>query len=130
MMSHTDDPTIAPDDPLWRRIPPTWVVFDENLGRKRPTSAAFDNARNGSAMSVVLGRTVQESGRTPESALASHRDFLLASITAGLARQLGQIVARDPLPDEPAHAVVAGPKTGRVRTTFARQAIWILPPPP
>ena len=128
MIAYADDLTIAPSDPLWRRVPPAWVVFDGNLGRLRPTSAAFDDPRNGSPMSVVLGRALQESGRTPESALAFHRDFLLASITAGLARDLGQVVAREPQPDEPAHAVVAGRKTGRVKDAFAKQAVWIIPP--
>ena len=42
---YEDDLTILGGNPLWRRIPPkpSHVVYDDNLGRWRVTSAAFNN---------------------------------------------------------------------------------------
>ena len=51
-----DDPTIPDLAELWRRIPPWHLVKDDNLGRVRPSSAAFDNHPNGSPMSVLLAQ--------------------------------------------------------------------------
>ena len=31
MIPHIDDKTIADPDPLWRRVPPAMVVFDDNV---------------------------------------------------------------------------------------------------
>jgi len=44
---YVDDPTIENDSPLWRRIPPWHFVPDENLQRKRLSSAAFSNNPKG-----------------------------------------------------------------------------------
>ncbi|HUY37004.1 MAG TPA: hypothetical protein VMV69_30075 [Pirellulales bacterium] len=110
-----DDPSIADSEALWRRIPPTHCVLDRNLGRVRPSSAAFENHPNGSPMSVVLGKEVIAAGRDAESVLKGHEGYALASFSAGLARQCGQAVARDPLDEEPAHALVIGKKTGSVK---------------
>ena len=79
-------------------------------------------------MSVVLADMVTESGRGPTAVLAGHKGFALAAITAGLARQCEQGVAREPLPDEPAHAAVFGKKTDSVKKRLARGSRWIVPP--
>jgi len=122
---HLDDATIPDEADLWRRIPPWHFVLDQNSGQIRPSSAAFDNDPNGSPMSVVLG--AESSG--PEAVLAGHSGFALASFTAGLARECHQGIARDPLPEEPAHALVFGPKTKAVRRRLARESVWVIPPP-
>jgi hypothetical protein len=75
-------------------------------------------------MSVVLGAE----SKGPASVLADHAGFALASFTAGLARECQQGIARDPLPEEPAHALVFGHKTKSVRKRLAREAIWVVPP--
>jgi hypothetical protein len=125
---YSDDPTIHDEAELWRRIPPWHFVKDENVGQVRPSKAAFDNHQNGSPMSVVLADVVTESGRDPSAVLAGHEGFALAAITAGLARQCEQGVARGPLSDEPAHAVVFGKKTDGVKKRLARGSRWIVPP--
>ena len=125
-----DDPTIPDQAELWRRIPPWHFVRDENLGRVRPSSAAFDNHPNGSPMSILLAEEVTAAGRGPDTALSGHERFALASITAGLARDCGQGIAREPLPDEPAHGVVFGEKTKRTKKRLATGAQWVVPPPP
>jgi len=126
---YSDDRTISNNAELWRRIPPKHIVYDENRGRVRPSTAAFDDHSNGSPMSVLLGEVVVGSGRTALEALAAHQGYSLASITAGMARQCTQAVAREPLPDEPAHGVVVGSKTDKVRKKFAYGCTWIVPPP-
>jgi hypothetical protein len=124
----TDDPTIANDAPLWRRIPPFHFVNDENRGRIRPSTAAFEDHPNGTPMSVVLGQEVLDAGRSPMSVLAGHDGYGMVTFSAGLARSKRQGVLRKPLPEEPAHAEVVGKKTDSVKKAFARESTWIVPP--
>ena len=125
----TDDPTIEDEAALWRRIPPWHFVFDTNLRRWRPSSAAFDNDPDGQPMSVLLGEEVTGAGRDPVSVLSGHTGFALAAVAAGLTRACGQAVVRDPLPGEPAHALVVGPKPKSVQRRLAKSAVWVVPPP-
>ena len=127
--AYTDGPTIASDAWLWRRIPPRHFYFDENLGRIRPSKAAFEDDEDGHPLSVVLADLVTASGRGPAEVLQGHEGFALAQITAGLARSKQQGVQRDPRPDEPAHALVFGRKTESVRRAFAKACEWVTPPP-
>lgn len=126
---YSDDVTILSPAELWRRIPPKHLVQDENLGRLRPSTAAFEDHPNGSPMSVALADVVIGTGRTPLGLLAGLEAYALASITAGLARECGQGVSREPLPNEPAHAVVFGRKTDRTRKRFSLECHWVVPPP-
>ena len=123
-----DDAAILDRAILWRRIPPAWVVWDGNLGRMRSSSQAFQDHPDGSPMSVLLSDMMLSSGRGPEAAIEGLPGFYLASLTAGLARQSKQGVAPDPLPTEPAHAVVFGKKTSGVRNRFATESQWVIPP--
>lgn len=79
-------------------------------------------------MSVILGDQVLAEGRTPESILQGFIGFSLVSINAGLAWVRGQIVIREPVLEEPAHAEVIGKKTGSVKSAFAKQSTWVVPP--
>ena len=84
---------------------------------------------DGHPMSVVLADLVTASGRGSADVLKGHEGFALAQITAGFARFKQQGVQRDPLPDEPAHALVFGNKTDSVRKAFAKTCEWVIPPP-
>lgn len=126
---YVDDKTIADSDPIWRRIPPWHFVFDENKGMMRPSSAAFEDHPNGSAMSVVLGKLVSEAGRTPETVVEGHDGYGLVSFQAGAARKNGQRIAKKWLKEEPAHAEVFGAKTKGVRKALAKASKWIIAPP-
>lgn len=123
--AHSDDPTISDEAELWRRIPPWHFVRDENTQRVRPSSAAFDDHPDGSPMSVLIA---EEAG-APNPVLANYEGFALASITAGLARMCKQGVARDPTPNEPAHALLFGKKSNSVRKQLAKQSHWVIAPP-
>lgn len=79
-------------------------------------------------MSVALADVLAERGAGASDYLAGHTDFALVSLTAGLARGCNQKVARDPLLDEPAHALVVGKKTRSVRKRFATECRWVVSP--
>ncbi len=128
MDDYTDDPTILNDADLWRRIPPYHFVSDPTAGGIRISSAAFEDHPNGTPMSVFLADVVAEIERGPQDALAGHESFGLAAFTAGLARSCEQGVAREPLADEPAHAVVFGRKTKSVSRKLAKGSRWVVPP--
>ena len=123
-----DDASIRDEAILWRRIPPWHFVYDENRSRWRPSSAAFDNDPTGDPMSVILAELFLATGRGPTESLLGHEGFALATITAGLTRTCGQGVVRDPLPEEPAHALVVGPKPKSVQRRLAKAAAWAIPP--
>jgi hypothetical protein len=122
---YLDDASISDQDQLLRRIPPQHLVFDSNKGAYRPSSAAFDDSPDGSPMSVLIADVMLQEGRSPLAALKGHPDFSLVSIKAGLVRQCGQKIVRNPLPQEKAHGLVVGKKTNSVRKRLARNAIWI-----
>ena len=129
MLPYVDDPTIENDAALWRRICPIWFVVDKNRNSIRVSSAAFDDHPNGTPTSVILAEIYKLTGREALDALAGHEGYALASITAGFARLCAQGVARDPLPDESAHAFVFGRKTKSIKRKLATGSHWVIPPP-
>jgi len=130
--NYPDDQAIPNDTQLFRRIPPCHCFFDENMHDYRPSSAAFDDDDDGDPMSVYLSTVLGAEGRQPASVLAGREEYSLASITAGLARQLKQTVHPQPVPEESSHTVVCGDKPQSRRKKFALGAIWVVlnPPPP
>lgn len=115
-----NDPSIPDDSDLYRRIHPEQVVWDDNTGRLRPTTAAFRDLE----MSVNLGDDLAREGLSPDFAVRNHPRHHLAALTAGLARTEDQAVYRDHLPDDPTHGGVAGPKPKPRRTRFANSSRW------
>ena len=94
----------------------------------RPASAAFDDSSDGSPMSVVLESKAIELGRGPNDVLLGHAGFGLVRFQAGIARACGQGIARDPTPDEPAHAVVFGKKPKSVQRKIRSASEWVVLP--
>ena len=133
-INYQDDASIPDDSLLLRRIlsnPNIHIVWDDNLRCWRPSSAAFDNDRNGNTMSVVLSVELVRLNRPLESSLKGHEDgFSLAAVTAGFSRNLNQVqkIVRDPTPDEPAHGLLVGKKTQSVRRKLAKNSQWIVEP--
>lgn len=130
---YQDAPTIPDAADLWRRIPPHHLVRDDNVGGCRISSAAFDDDDDGEPMSVVLAAEA----RGPAFVLEGHVGYGLAAITAGLARECSQAVARDPLsfpdrpstPEERAHCVVVGHKPRSIMKKLRNGANWAHRPP-
>ena len=123
-----DDPVIHNEDLMLRRIPPFHIVPDENSGGHRPSSAAFDNDKDGAPMSVYRQTVIESSGGAIERVMKGHAGYALAAISAGDLRSRDQTVHNNPLPDEPAHAVVCGDKTKGTQRFFSRSAVWVIPP--
>lgn len=135
-----DDPSIKDSWRLLRRVPIDidgicpHLVWSENENAWVPTSAAFhghpDNRR---AFSVHLEPVLIEQGLAIDSVIQDRSKYALAALTAGQVRALKQIVARNPLPGDPAHAHVIGDKTPAVRKNLRKCAVWViapaLPPP-
>jgi len=103
------------------------LVFDENVGKIRASSAAFSNLP-GKHMSVIIGDEAERQERGPEDIVkgAGRRGFSVKAFRAGLARELQQLLVRAPTRDEPAHAEVRGKKTKRVMRAFASRSCWVL----
>jgi hypothetical protein len=121
-----DQANVSDSTAVWRRVPhwPDWIVFDENLGRLRPSSLAFDDNSDGSAMSAFL----EGHGNSVEDVLRGHEGFALAAVSAGLVRSKGLKIVHDPLEGLPAHVEVHGPKTKSVRSALAKAAMWVVAP--
>jgi len=123
-----DDVSIQDDDNLWRRITPEWIVEDKNAGELRPSSAAFQDHPNGSAMSVGIASVAAENDRTPTDMLVGHQDYGLVGFPVHAARLAGQAIRRSPLENQPEHGEVVGKKTRSVRRQLARASVWVVPP--
>ena len=114
---------IRDDHVLWRRIPANKWIFDENLGRTRPSSNAFNDHRDGSHMSVYDS----ENCGGIEAVMAGHDGFFLCSFTAAIARKLGFELMRTSSGGR-GHCEVAGKKTKALQTQMAKTAEWVIAP--
>jgi hypothetical protein len=129
MLPRIDDETIRDEDLLWRRIPnkPDFIKKLED-GKIKPSSAAFRDG-NTNEVSVHLASLANQdviSEQFPEVGLVS--------ITAGLPRSLGHIVAATPEVDDVSHRVICPPsdisKTKRktLARKIAEEAEWLFYP--
>ena len=128
-----DDPTIPDAEDLYRRVVEERIVTEQDTGRKRLSSQAFSDRRN--EISVDLSSMI-----SPEECLKLGLRFGsgpfrgVVAITAGQARDLDQVVVRDPIPEDPArslpenpaHALICGKKASQRR--LAARARWVYPP--
>ena len=80
-------------------------------------------------MSVYRQDVLDEEGAEPRRVLANHEGYGLVVVSAGHVRSRDQTVHADPVPEEPSHAKVCGPKPKSTRRWFARQADWVVAPP-
>lgn len=105
-----DDQTIGNHERLWRRVHPIQITFDNDLGEPRVSSGVFST---GDGLSVSMA-----SETTIEALMRNYPEHSVVEFEAGVARSQGCIVVRDPTPDDPAHALVWGPKSrGRLNKT-------------
>lgn len=100
LADRADDPTIFNEENLWRRVHPTQIWNDPNTGRLIISSAAF---KGNSEMSVNIASLT-----TRENVLLKYPEHSLAQFCAEVARTVGCIVIRDPLPEDYSHALVCG----------------------
>jgi hypothetical protein len=120
-----DDLSINSVDRLFRRVPPNQLFTDED-GTQRPTSAVFKH----SELSVNIESLMIHQTRLPEDTLANHPGDFLTSVKAGEVRCYGYPIVKDnEPPNDPAHGVVLGKKTGSFANAMVRAHQWIVPPP-
>lgn len=92
-----DDGTIPDGTPLWRRIHPSQIKTDPRTGDPIVSDSMYRTHQ----MSVHIAPLTD-----PQSVLANYPNHKLSQFTAGDARAEGCIVVRDPLPEDPSHAIV------------------------
>jgi hypothetical protein len=127
-----DDQTVLNDDRLLRRVQalPSQLVTESD-GSQRPSSAVFRVTE----LSVNIESVMVAAGRTPEESLAGFSGWYLTSITAGDVRQYDiekteshPIVRDADPPNDPAHGLVLGKKTGAFANAMRRAHKWVVPP--
>jgi hypothetical protein len=97
-----DDPSISNDERLWRRVHPSQFKPRSGPGPSEVSSGVFSTREE---VSVAIA-----SETTLEALVANCPHHSVIAFTAGAARAAGCTVVRDPLPDDPAHALVCGSK--------------------
>jgi hypothetical protein len=122
-----DDASIRDEERLLRRVHLMQLVQDEDTGCVRVSSGAFKDRE----LSVDLESVLTECGVDVRDCLQGHPAHKLVGITAQVARLHGQIVYRDPVPENPAHAIVYGNKNSKTVHEGLRSAsAWVVPPAP
>ena len=124
-----NDQSVGDEIVLLRRIPPMHFYYDHRLQRCRPSSAAFEDDRDGDPMSVYRNDVIASEGGDVERVMVGHESFAMVGLDAGQFRSRQQTIFPDPLPEESSHTKVCGPKTASNRRWFAKQAEWIVSPP-
>ncbi|SRR6266508_1281508 len=120
-----DDPRAVPSGSLlYRRINPDWYI-DDGQGY-RVTSQAFHDLRG--SLSVALGVVLEEMGLSPDVVVESYDGFGLVSLSTRFVRSVGLGVVREPTKEEPWHGGIYGKKTGRIKSSLAKEAIWLRRP--
>ncbi len=121
----SDDLSILSEDRLFRRVPPNQLLIEPD-GSQRPTSAVFKHTE----LSVNIESLMIEQGRQPEDALVGFPGASLTSITAGDVRAHGYPIVKDTNPpNDPAHGLVLGKKTGKFANAMVRAHRWVVEPP-
>lgn len=117
MPEPVDDVSIGDDERLLHRIRPDDVIIDSETGQRRPASATFRSKSN--IISVDLASLT-----TPDKALAAYSHHALVEIGVATVRSLGCKIVRDPLPDNPSHALLYGSgPDGRLTKSQAREIV-------
>lgn len=124
-MTPEDDATVADVTPLYRRVHPNFVVYDDDRGCKRLSTAAFKERVK--EMSVHLGDVLDAAGRHPAE-LVDNMPHCLVSLTAELVRTHSQVIVRSPTPEDESHGDVVGSKPKTTLNAFVEAAIWVVAP--
>jgi hypothetical protein len=129
--AYPDEPTIADDAVLWRRIHPIQVKWDDNRRCHYLVSGAFSDSSKPPPPTPMSAFLADESGGEDE-VMRHYPEWGLVAITAGQARELGLRIARTPDEEsprhEPGHVYVAGRKPDRVKRALRDRARWVRRP--
>lgn len=115
-----DDVGISSDEVVLRRVHEGFVVLDENLQRKRPSTQAFKQGGVDGLVSVYLNAET-----TPNVVVEEGPEPFLVAISVGVLRELGLGVVRDPDSGGPGHSVITGRKTKGTLNRIVQAAMWV-----
>lgn len=119
----TDDSTIRNDEVIWRRVHEYQVVYDDNLKRKRPSSASFNQDGKENPVSVYIASEAISS----QTVMQGGKEKFLVSLPVSSIRQLGLGIIRDSSTGSPGHALLIGRKTGSMLNRMVKAASWVSP---
>lgn len=123
------DLAVAREGELWRRIPCSQTEYDPQLGRKRPSTAAFDDWKNELGDTDPISAFIALKCQTPATALDGHEGFGLIMVTEELVTNCNLQIVEKEVPGPPGHVLLVGRKTYSVRKKLAREAAWVIPCP-
>ncbi|MBB5110539.1 hypothetical protein FHU28_000378 [Micromonospora echinospora] len=127
-----DDRSIDGSDRCYRRIPPSQAPYNENRGRRWPSSGNLTPSKEDTEVSIYLGSVLDELHLLPEDVLEGHEGYGLSCFPAQAARDANFGIKRDPVTEsnrplkvDPAHAVLTGlPPTGKPAIKRARKLVY------
>ncbi len=127
MAGEFDDSTIDNDSVVVRRVALSEHIFDETLGRRRPSSQAFmQSGRDGLVSVYLLSET------TYETVAQAGSQRYLVTVTVGVLRENGLGIIRSSEAGITGHCDITGRKTRSRLNKIARSAEWVpgyAPPP-
>jgi hypothetical protein len=119
-----NDPSIADEERLFRRVHLKQIVKDEDTGLARISSGAFRDKD----LSVNIEAILREHNCDASYCLVGKTEHKLVFITAETARALHQAVCKDPKERDPSHGLVYGSKNSRqVHDGLRAKALWVIP---
>lgn len=125
---YIDDRDSIPNEAvLWRWVGPDWWRRLDD-GSIDLTSGAFQDRKESGAASFFLADEVLSSGRSAEDLVRDRPRFGIIELTAAAVRDCGLGICRDPTPEEPAHLLVFGKKTGGVKKLLKGYSSWVILP--
>jgi hypothetical protein len=111
---------IVDGDNLLRRVHPSQVVDDKNLGTKRPSSGAFTDTELSADSELLLAKY----GLDLSFCLKAYAGYSLVRFAVQFARSNGMVVTHTPKEDNPAHTDVTGKKSKALQRQFAAASEW------
>jgi len=119
-MPVVDIEPISDEDSLYRRIHPSQVIEDKNLGAKRPSSGAFTDPDLSTDSEFLL----EKFGLDINFCLKNFPGYSLVRFPVEFARTNGMTVTHTPETDNPAHTEVTGKKSKALQRQFAATSVW------
>jgi len=121
-----DDLSILDEDRLFRRVPANQLVPGDDR-TVRPSSGVYKTDK----LSVYAESLMSEQKRAPNECLKDYPDTYLSAIKAGSVRKFIDCpIAKDNAPPEdPAHCLIHGKKTGSFGKAMVREHEWVIAPP-
>lgn len=117
-----DHSGIGPSDGLLRHIDPDHhAPFDENLGRRRLSTMAFQESSDGSGMSVDIEKLL-EVDNCPQTEHLPGQSWGMVRLPTAFCRGLGLQVGYYPVPSNDHHGAAWGIKTRGTRKQLRDQA--------